>query len=217
MSFVPITSHPCVSRGFVSSSRIRYQENNRVRYHRSYMSKEGTAPVTAPSSSTSSSSSSSSSRTPWKGSVFPSWQTSRVTARGDYVQDLSLEIDGPLYSLQKDLPQLPLSDIPDTMERLLPTVLPLAQTELERQNFLRATETFSQQAKPFQERLIERQQQAIVMHTSWLQSLWQSIIYLQYRNPLPHYVSYYLLVPDDDKSILQEYDDDMGAGLRRAC
>eukprot|EP00977_Amphora_coffeiformis_P005956 scaffold1267_cov171-Amphora_coffeaeformis.AAC.32 len=143
-------------------------------------------------------------------SIFPPWKTPQVTARGDYVEDLYLEMDGPLYSLQKDLPKLPLSEISETMERLLPTVLPLAQNEAERQAFLQAVQVFANQAQPFHARLVERQRQAT--QSSWLQSLWQSLVYLQYRDPLPHYVTYYLLVPDDDKLAT-----DNDAGLHRAA
>lgn len=146
--------------------------------------------------------------------VFKPWEKPMVTANGDYTQDLYLETEGPLYSLQKTdgLPELPLPEVSETMERLIPTVLPLARNEPERREFLQAVKTFPEQAKPFQERLVERKKQADASHTSWLQGLWQPLVYLQYRDPLPQYVSYYLLVPDDDK--LQG---DADAGLHRAA
>ena len=137
-------------------------------------------------------------------SVFSPWPTARVTAHGDYVQDLYLEelIGGPLYAFQqssKELPHLPLCNIDETMTRLVPTVLPLAKNDQERVDFLQAVKCFADQAQFLQQRLQERQIHAMKMHTSWLQSLWQPLVYLQYRDPLVPYVSYFLLVPEDDK------------------
>ena len=193
MAFAPVVSHGSHSR---PTSRVHYQvgtgENEKAA--------AATAEAATPTSTSTST------------SIFPTWESPKVTARGDYVQDLYLEMEGPLYSLQKELPKLPLSEISDTMERLLPTVLPLAKNDAERQAFLDAVQAFADQAQPYQARLVERQQQALVTNTSWLQSLWQPLVYLQYRDPLPHYVTYYLLVPEDDKLA---HDGD--AGIHRAA
>ena len=200
-AFVPRSA--ATVRPSFASSLLHYKEGSEA---------ETTNPIaTAPSSS----SSSVPAAPPTLSSVFTPWPTARVTAHGDYGTELYLEdlIGGPLYALQKtELPHLPLCDILETLERLKPTVLPLAKNEQERQDFLQAVERFAQQAKPLQELLQERQQQATESHTSWLQSLWQPLIYLQYRDPLPQYVTYYLLVPDDDKLPVTPH-----AGVQRAA
>ena len=139
---------------------------------------------------------------PANAAVFKPWPEARVTSHGDYVQDLYLEehIGGPLYASQNTvLPRLPLSSLEDTKQRLVPTVVSLAHNDKERQAFEETLESFCKQAQPYHERLQERQVQAQKKNSSWLQSLWQPLIYLQYRDPLPHYVTYFLLVPDDDK------------------
>lgn len=154
-------------------------------------------------------------------SIFKPWHfadpaNGRVKAHGDYAQDLYLEehIGGPLYSRQRRsalladqeetpiLPKLPIPPLNATAERLLPTVLTLAQqepqtNETEIQTFLQAWQDFCSEAEPLHQRLLEHANRQV--DTSWVQAWWQSQAYLQYRQPLSHYVSYYLMVPDDEK------------------
>ncbi|CAB9498811.1 Carnitine O-palmitoyltransferase 1, muscle isoform [Seminavis robusta] len=156
---------------------------------------QGLLPRTSERSSTTSTTSS---------SVFRPWPFGKkATANGDYAQDLYLEqhIGGTLYSRQTELPNLPIPSLQDTLQRLIPTVLPLAQDETETQEFLQACQDFTHQAAHLQQRLQDHNAAANTRATNWVQGWWQKQAYLQYRNPLPHYVSYYLMIPDDNSLI----------------
>lgn len=133
---------------------------------------------------------------------------SPVIATGDYVNDLCLEgplnqEHRPLYAQQASLPSLPVPTLQETLPTLQPTVLPLAQNDQERQDFLQACDKFTSQAAVLQQRLEQRDAEYASKKSSWLQGWWQPAVYLQYRQPLPHYVSYFLMVPDD--GTLQNY------------
>lgn len=127
---------------------------------------------------------------------FKPWPEPLVQAHGDYREQAFLEehIGGPLYSKQAELPRLPINSLEDTVQRVLPTALPLVQDEEEKQALLEDAKKFTEEAKVLQERLIERQKE--YSDSSWLQHLWQTLGYLQVRSSLIQ-VSYYLLVPDD--------------------
>lgn len=100
-----------------------------------------------------------------------------------------------MYSKQAELPHLPIPTLKDTVNRFLPTALPLAENEEEQKHLIQACEKFPQEAKILQERLIEYKEQEC-QNASWLQHRWQTEGYLQVRNPLMQ-VSYFLFVPDD--------------------
>jgi carnitine O-acetyltransferase len=147
-----------------------------------------------------------------RSSPFRPWNQPVYVCHGDYQEQAFLEqhIGGPLYAHQHELPALPLPTLEETLERLIPTAIPLAQNEDEAAQFTRCCQDFIHQAQVLQERLVEKQQEMQQSHkingdemmspssnASWLQELWQSVGYLQARCPLPVHVSYYLFVPDD--------------------
>jgi len=155
-----------------------------------------------------------------------------LTVHGDYLNENHLEsrIGGPLYERQAELPRLPVPPLEDTIQRLLPTALPLAKRCVdctnsccehkagtsefcvwEHRELFQAADQFSEQARVLQDRLLGRQQDEYA-NSSWLQGLWQTTCYLQYRAPLPVHVSYYLLVPDDGK-----LPNDSSRGLKRGA
>jgi carnitine O-acetyltransferase len=131
-------------------------------------------------------------------SPFPPWPQPVVTARGDYRGELFLEKDvigGPLYSKQQELPKLPVPSLQETIATFLPTALPLARDEGEKQSLLQACESFPEQAAALQECLLNRKGESDE-NSSWLQQLWMDG-YLTSRDPVAVLVSYFLFVPDD--------------------
>ena len=128
---------------------------------------------------------------------FPPWPQPCVESHGDYREDAWLEshIGGPLYEKQAELPHLPIPDITATIQRFLPTALPLASSKEEQDNLMKACQDFPQQAKILQERLIDYKEKSC-QNASWLQHWWQTQGYLQVRNSLLE-VSYFLFIPDD--------------------
>jgi carnitine O-acetyltransferase len=101
-----------------------------------------------------------------------------VESHGDYRDEKFLEehIGGPLYENQMKLPRLPIPSIEETLERFLPTALPLAKTKEEEMALKVACEAFPEQAKVLQERLIERQENEM-KDSSWLQLWWNQVSY----------------------------------------
>jgi carnitine O-acetyltransferase len=100
-----------------------------------------------------------------------------VESKGDYRQEAFLEdhIGGPLYEYQSRMPRLPVPSLADTLKRLLPTALPLARTEQERQAFKEAHGQFMQeQAHVLQERLLQRKEKDYA-DSSWLQEWWNQV------------------------------------------
>ena len=71
-----------------------------------------------------------------------------VESHGDYRAEAWLEdhVGGPLYQNQTALPRLPVPSVADTLERFLPTALPLARTP---------EESASLQTAPLSEELCE--------------------------------------------------------------
>lgn len=102
-----------------------------------------------------------------------------VESRGDYRAESYLEdhVGGKLYSQQRSLPRLPVPSIPDTIARLMPTVLPLARSDEERATFVKACEEFEGQATELQRRLVERKG-GDMKDSSWLQLWWNTLGYL---------------------------------------
>lgn len=147
-------------------------------------------------------------------SFLKPWPEPVVTSNGDYRDELFLEdhIGGSLYSKQKDMDRFPVPTLDDTIERLIPTALPLSESDEEKQAFLKACEDFPSQAVALQKELLERKEDNDA-DSSWLQLWWQKYGYLTYRDPVAVFVSYFLLIGDDNK--LPKGDDD--AGLARAA
>src|SRR6056300_15488 len=76
------------------------------------------------------------------------WPSPIVESHGDYRAEAFLEdhIGGKLYSKQHSLPRLPIPSISETISRFLPTALPLAKTEEEKDTLIKACEEFEGQA-----------------------------------------------------------------------
>jgi carnitine O-acetyltransferase len=130
--------------------------------------------------------------------LFKSWATPVVVSHGDYRQEQWLEehIGGPLYQQQKSLPRLPVPAIVDTLERFLPTALPLARSAEEEARLREAVRRFPSQAARLQERLLQRRQDEFP-DSSWLQLWWNTVGYLQVRDPVVVNVSYFFHLADD--------------------
>lgn len=104
------------------------------------------------------------------------WPTSVVESNGDYRDEMYLEnlIGGPLYENQKNLPRLPIPSMSDTLKRLLPTALPLARTEEEKEALKEACRRFPEQAETLHERLLRRRNEEFP-NSSWLQQWWNQV------------------------------------------
>lgn len=103
-----------------------------------------------------------------------------IESHGDYRAESYLEdhIGGKLYSKQKSIPRLPIPTISDTIAKFLPTALPLANNDEERETLVKACEEFEGQASGLQQRLIERKE-GEMKDSSWLQFWWNTMGYLQ--------------------------------------
>jgi carnitine O-acetyltransferase len=147
--------------------------------------------------------------------VFVPWKTPKVEAHGDYLEEAWLEkhIGGPLYQYQADLPLLPVVSVAQTLERFLPTALPLARTAEEAANLKSAVARFPDQARKLQERLTERRRQND--NSSWLQQWWNQAGYLQVRDPVVINVSYFFHLKDDPAALVAGAGAD--AQIRRAA
>mmetsp|Transcript_18668 Transcript_18668/g.40633 ORF Transcript_18668/g.40633 Transcript_18668/m.40633 type:complete len:725 (-) Transcript_18668:206-2380(-) len=131
-------------------------------------------------------------------SPFKQWPTPMVESNGDYRAEAYLEklIGGPLYSNQTALPRLPIPDVKDTITKLLPTALPLAESEEEKQSLLDACASFPSEAVELQRRLQARRD-GEMKDSSWLQLWWNQLGYLQVRDPIVVNVSYFFHFSDD--------------------
>mmetsp|Transcript_27597 Transcript_27597/g.45643 ORF Transcript_27597/g.45643 Transcript_27597/m.45643 type:complete len:671 (+) Transcript_27597:117-2129(+) len=125
------------------------------------------------------------------------WKTKMIESRGDYREETFLEeyIGGPLYAIQPQMPRLPVPSIQDTLDRFLPTALPLARTTQEAENLKEACLKFPEQAQALQERLVARRNE--FKDSSWLQLWWNQMGYLQVRDPVVVNVSYFFSFVDD--------------------
>lgn len=132
-------------------------------------------------------------------STFKTWPKSKVESRGDYRQEAYLEdvIGGTLYSKQKMLPPLPIPSLEETAGKFLATALPLAETEEEARSLIEAVEIFPSEATKLQHRLQNRKEDEM-KDSSWLQHWWNTIGYLQVRDPVVVNVSYFLQLADDE-------------------
>ena len=130
-------------------------------------------------------------------SSYPSYYDSH----GDYQADdasgrFSLSKDLPLYEAQDTLPRFPVNSIADTIEKLKSSCLALVTSDgdegnREREDFLAACEAFPEQAVDLQRRLEDRAR----TEDNWLQSWWNRIGYLGFRDPSPINVNYIFSFP----------------------
>ena len=125
------------------------------------------------------------------------WKVPMIESHGDYRAEAFLEkhIGGPLYEHQSTLPRLPVPSIEDTLKRFLPTALPLAKNDQERAALIQATKDFPEQAHKLQKRLLDRKEE--MEDSSWLQLWWNTLGYLQVRDPVVVNVSYFFHFVDD--------------------
>lgn len=144
--------------------------------------------------------------------IIKPWPKKMVESNGDYRDEAFLEnhIGGPLYEGQMDLPRLPIPSIQDTLERFLPTALPLAKTPEEVKALKAAVEAFPDQAKVLNDRLIERSTKEM-SDSSWLQRWWNQLGYLQFRGSVVINVSYFFQFDDDPTTDLDK------ANIQRAA
>lgn len=139
-----------------------------------------------------------------------------VESHGDYRAEAFLEqhIGGKLYAKQHSLPKLPIPTISDTISRFLPTALPLAKSVDEKETLIIASDEFEGQAVELQKRLVERKE-GEMKDSSWLQFWWNSLGYLQVRDPVVVNVSYFFHFSDD--GTLPQYPTEKSLGVLRAA
>lgn len=128
---------------------------------------------------------------------FNPWPHQVVECHGDYREEAYLEniTGGQLYDNQKSLPNLPVPTLKQTIERFIPSALPLCESDDEQQSLIEACDKFEEQAKDLQIRLLQRKEH--YKDSSWLQLWWNQMGYLQVRDPVAVHVSYFLSIDDD--------------------
>lgn len=104
------------------------------------------------------------------------WEKPVYACDGDYRKEVFLEahVGGPLYKEQKNMPRLPIPTLEDTIERFLPTALPLARTKEEEFALKEACKSFPEQAKALHERLNKKREHEM-KDSSWLQVWWNQV------------------------------------------
>jgi carnitine O-acetyltransferase len=130
---------------------------------------------------------------------WPDQTQGMIESHGDYRDETWLEeyIGGPLYQYQKSLPILPvISNLSTTLQRLAPTILPLAKNDAEVSNVQSCLSKFPNQAEHLQERLHQHAQN-IGTSSSWLQQWWNTYCYLQVRDSVVINVSYFFHFQSD--------------------
>mmetsp|Transcript_10526 Transcript_10526/g.17405 ORF Transcript_10526/g.17405 Transcript_10526/m.17405 type:complete len:694 (-) Transcript_10526:10-2091(-) len=130
-------------------------------------------------------------------STIKPWSSPMIESHGDYRAEAFLEdhIGGKLYEKQHSLPRLPIPSISETISKFLPTALPLAKSDEEKDSLIKACEDFESQAGELQQRLLERRDAN--PDSSWLQHWWNTLGYLQVRDPVVVNVSYFFQFSDD--------------------
>ena len=115
---------------------------------------------------------------------------SMVESWGDYREEEWLEDRKcAMYELQSRMRRLTIPTIQETVEKLVPTCLPLASTKEEKEMFEQAIAKFPQQALTLQDKLhchIDNHP-----NTSWLQHWWNTDGYLKVNDPTLINVSYF--------------------------
>jgi carnitine O-acetyltransferase len=131
--------------------------------------------------------------------TIPRWHVPMIESKGDYRDEAFLEeyIGGNLYKYQSSLPRLPIPAVADTIDKLMPTVLPLAKTPAEVEAVKSAAAKFPTEASRLQDRLINRRE-VDQKDSSWLQPWWNQMGYLQVRDSVVINVSYWFAFVDDD-------------------
>lgn len=126
------------------------------------------------------------------------WPTPFVDCDGNYENERFLEdwIGGALYSEQNGLPMLPVPTIESSIDKLISSASPLAESEEERNQFHEACKIFPEEVKYLQQRLEARCTEKL--NTSWLSTWWNTVGYLQYREPNVINVSYFFQLQDDE-------------------
>lgn len=144
------------------------------------------------------------------------WPQPMVESNGDYRAESYLEehIGGKLYSQQHLLPKLPVPKVKDTLDRFLPTAVPLAKSDEEEATLTKAVQDFEGQSVELQKRLIERKE-VDMKDSSWLQYWWNTMGYLQVRDPVVVNVSYFFHFSDDGS--LPQTPSDKSLGVLRAA
>lgn len=121
-----------------------------------------------------------------------------IESKGDYRSEVHLErvIGGRLYENQTTLRNLPIPTLKDTIDRFLPTALPLATNNEEKRSLFEACSKFPNEASTLQKRLLDRRN--LMKDSSWLQCWWNTVGYLQVRDTIVVNVSYFFHLSDDD-------------------
>lgn len=119
----------------------------------------------------------------------------------------------PLYEKQLDLPRLPVPNVKETLERFLPTAMPLAESPEEAQSLQACVDAFEKESTHLQERLLERQGEfSTETNSSWLQHWWNTLGYLQVRDRSPINVSYFFQLQDDPTCFVGDADPQISRG-----
>ena len=127
------------------------------------------------------------------------WLTSRPNAfifSGDYREHVHLETPSPLYQNQSNLPTLPVATLTESAHLYLQSIQPLctpteyATTAAAVADFLKA----GGRGPELQQRLEQRA--ADSKDSSWLQEWWNKKSYLEYRQPVVIFVSYFFHFAD---------------------
>jgi len=126
------------------------------------------------------------------------WGALYLDCHGDYRQETWLELHtaGQLYEHQNNLCELPIPSVDATLERFLPTALPLVHDESELDCLQKDVEKFRDQAAELQTRLLARSKD-YSSSSSWLQHWWNTVTYLQVRDPVVVNSSYFFHFSDD--------------------
>lgn len=106
------------------------------------------------------------------------WDMPMLESNGDYRDEKHVEdrVGGPLYEHQSSLPKLPIPSVEETIDRFLPTALPLAETKEEEMSLRAACDAFLEQSKSLQERLKNRKDDE-QKDSSWLQPWWNQVCF----------------------------------------
>jgi carnitine O-acetyltransferase len=150
--------------------------------------------------------------------LLKQWPKTMVESRGDYREEEFLEkcIGGPLYEHQATLPRLPVLQVNDTIQKLVPTVLPLSSSPEQSSSFIQKATSFEQQSQHLQQRLITRASTEY-KNSSWLQHWWNVLGYLKVRDSVVINVSYFFHLADDATLPLVASSSDDKMILRAAC
>ena len=97
------------------------------------------------------------------------------------------------FSMQSQLPRLPVPNLEESVNVYLQTIRPLANPDQFENTKQLAQEFLENQGPVLQQRLIEHAEQKNKIGESWLERWWYDLAYLSFRLPLPTNSNYYLL------------------------